>query len=101
MKESTSAESAIHSCIVSLHYDGQRDVPTRSARDGVASANAGEHFPKRIENATHRCFYRLEIVVVNMRLKHLSLGRRMFAIRFQMNAEVLVVFGIFETVVFL
>jgi hypothetical protein len=26
---------------------------TASARDGVASANAGEHFPKRIENMVH------------------------------------------------
>jgi hypothetical protein len=66
----------------------------------VAAANAGKHLPERVENAIHRFFYRSEIVIVDVRPQHFVLGRGMFAIRFKVDAEVLVMFRIGETVVF-
>src|SRR5207253_2919428 len=75
------------------------DVPT-SVRDCVAPANAGEHFPESLEHAVHRRFYGFKIVLVNEGIEDLSLGVRMFAIRFDVDGEILIMLGTGEAVVF-
>src|SRR4029077_5020918 len=73
----------------------------RSTGDGVAPANAGKHFPKRIEDAAHRCTYVVDVVIVDVRVEHFALSRRMFAVSFSVDAEVTVMFRIGEAVMFL
>src|SRR5450755_4445890 len=72
-----------------------------SARDRMASANAGEHFPKRVKHAIHRCFHRIEVAIVDVLRKHLALGGRMLAIGFDMDAEVSIMLGIIKAVMLL
>src|SRR5438309_9883549 len=71
-----------------------------SAGDGVTPANAGKHFPKRVENAPHRRSHAVNVVIVNVRREDLAFGRRMCAIGFDVDTEVFVMFGIGETVRF-
>ena len=74
---------------------------SNSAPDRVTAANAGNHFPERVENAIHGGFYGLEIAIVDGRPEHLTLGGRMFTIGFDVDAEVTVMRGINEAVMFL
>src|SRR5437588_4674039 len=72
-----------------------------SAGDGVTSANAGKHFPKRVENAPHCRSHAVNVVIVNVRREDFAFDRRMCAIGFDVDTEVFVMFGIGETVMFL
>src|ERR1700736_1076777 len=85
------------------HYSGAPTArrPPSLARDCVSSANAGEHFPKRVEHAIRRCLDVFEIAVVDIRRKHLALSRGMFAVRFDVDTEVFVMFRIGEAVMLL
>src|SRR4029077_15711104 len=87
---------------VNVHGDTTPWLQTRaryaSARDRVSPANAGEHFPERVENAVHGCSYGLEVSLVDVRLEHLALGSRVFPIRFEVNREILVVLRVGESV---
>jgi len=67
----------------------------------VSPGNAGEHFPKRIENAIHGSFYGFEIVVVDVRRKHFALSGGVFAVGFNVDAEITIMLGIIKPVMFL
>src|SRR5690349_19343889 len=70
-----------------------------SARDGVTPANAGQDVPKRLENAAHRRFHRFKIYLIDVTAQHLPFGSRMFAVCFNMDAEVFIMFWISEAVI--
>jgi hypothetical protein len=69
-----------------------------STRNSVAPANAGQHFPERIENAIHGSFYGFEIVIVDVRGKHFAFSGGVFAVGFDVDAEILVGVRIIEAV---
>ena len=72
-----------------------------SARDGVTAANAREHVPKRVENAIHRHFHRVEIMDAKVTTQHFALGGRMRAVCFDMDTEILIMLGFGESVMLL
>jgi hypothetical protein len=67
----------------------------------VAPANAGQHFPESVENALHGSFYGFEIVIVDVRGKHFALNGGVFAVGFDVDAEILVNLRIIEAIMFL
>src|SRR5439155_20886647 len=74
---------------------------SNSAPDRVTAANAGKHFPELVENAIHGGFYGLEIAIVDVRPEHLTLGGRMLTSGFDVDAEVRVMRGIKEVVIYI
>src|SRR6266404_2494355 len=72
-----------------------------SARDGVTAANSGEHFPKRIENALRRRAHLIDVVIVDVAPEQFALDGRMFAVGFDMDAEIFVILRINEAVMLL
>src|SRR5437660_9555442 len=90
----TAEKMQINATLVERRYNN-------SAGDGVTPANAGKHFPKRVENAPHCRSHALNVVIVNVRREDFAFGRRMCAIGFDVDTEVFVMFGIGETVMFL
>src|SRR2546429_7279726 len=79
----------------------QRPSLQNSATNGVSSANAGKHFPKRIENAPCRRAHIVDVLIVDVCGKHFALGRGMFTISFDVDREIFVMLRIGEAVMFL
>ena len=71
-----------------------------SARNRVTTAHAGKHLPKRVENAIHGSSHGFEILIGYVSAQQFSLGGRVFAVSFDVNVEVFVMFGISEAVMF-
>ena len=67
----------------------------------MTPAHAGEQVPEGVENASHRSLNRFEIVIVDVRGKHVALSGRMFAIGVDMDGEIAIMFRIGEAVMFL
>ena len=57
----------------------------------MAAADAGEHFPQRIEDAIDRGGSRRRVVVVDVFRKHVAFGRGMLAVGFDVDGEILVI----------
>src|ERR1043166_5026067 len=72
----------------------------KSARDSVTAANTGEHFPERIKNTAHRRAQVVDVAIVDIAAQQFALGGGMFAIGFNVDAEVFVIFWMGETVIF-
>jgi hypothetical protein len=66
----------------------------------VTTAYSRKHFPKRVENAIHRCSHGFEILLADLFAEEFLLGGRVFAVRFDVDTEILVVFRISEAVMF-
>ena len=60
-------------------------------RDGVAAANAGEHFPKRVENAVNGGSGRRGVIIGDVLIEHRAFGGGVFAVGFDVDTEVLIV----------
>src|SRR5205823_10225285 len=69
-----------------------------SARDGVSSANAREHFPERVENAAHGRADAVDVAIVDVSTQHFTLHGGMLAIGFDVDREIFVMLRIGETV---
>src|SRR5712691_5879782 len=72
-----------------------------SATNRVPPANAGEHFPERVENAAHRRPHVVDVVIIDVTAEHLALSGRMLAVGFDVDAEIFVMFWIGEAVMLL
>jgi hypothetical protein len=75
-------------------------LPAASARNRVTTAHAGKHLPKRVENAIHGRFHGFGILIAYVSAQQFFLGGRVFAVNFDVHAEVFVMFGISEAVMF-
>ena len=67
----------------------------------MTAAHAGKHFPKRIGNTIHGCSHGFEIVIADVSAQQSLFGGGVFAVGFDVHAEVFVMFGISEAVMFL
>src|SRR4030095_862478 len=76
-------------------------VKATSARNRVTAAHAGKHLPKRVENAIHGSSHGFEILIGHVFAQQFFLGGRVFAVSFDVHAEVFVMFGIIDAVMFL
>src|SRR2546423_7386840 len=66
-------------------------APERLAGDGVTTADAGEHFPKRVQNPGDSSGNRRGVFVSYVFGKHLALGGGMFPVSFDVDTEVFVI----------
>ena len=81
-----------------------RRLPAKGTRsltsDCVTLADAGKQIPERVEHAIDRGFDGRSILVSDVLLQHFTLGGGVFAIGFNVDAEVVVALRIIEAVVF-
>jgi len=66
----------------------------------MTAAHSGKHFPKRVEDAIHGYSHGFKILIADVSTKQPLLGFRVFAVGFNVDAEVFVVFGISEAIMF-
>ena len=66
----------------------------------MAAAHSGKHFPKRVENAIHGCSHGFKILIADVTAQQPLLSGGVLAVGFDVHAEVFVIFGISEAVVF-
>jgi hypothetical protein len=64
----------------------------------MTPTDTGKHFPERIENVIHGGSHCSETPFAKICAEHLSFGRRVFAIGFDMQREITVMFRIREAV---
>ena len=64
----------------------------------MTTAHPGKHFPERVENAIRGCSHGFKILIADVSAQELLLGGRVFAVGFDVHAEVFVMFGISEAV---
>jgi len=67
----------------------------------VTPANTGQHIPQRIERFPDSTAYRGEILLINVRVEHLALSSRVFAVGLYVNGKILIMLRIGNAVVFL
>ena len=67
----------------------------------MTTAHAGKHLQKRVENAIHGSSHGFEIRIGHVSAQQFFLGGRVLAVSFDVHAEVFVILGISDAVMFL